>query len=575
MNYRRKTQVASMLALLMFVAGTPQAWSAEEKPEESAVTSSVDSTVGAPVSPEPDGEEQPPDQSESGQSAVSKSAPALASASEPPSGGQASESPDGSEQESDADKIELLEESFNPINWLVYKPLWAASSLVGDFNPIGKHISAPLEEKFPGLRVKGFLNNITQINTTSNRHSEGLGGREKDWRLQKQEIRAQLELKYQASENIELVSVTNYQYDGVYDLQDSDGLYRDGSSNQVMYSQGKRIFREAYVRGNYGKVNFTLGKQIINWGKMDGKVIDIVNAADGRDVVDFHKGDYEWRAIGQWMGYLSLRPTENFTLSLLANPDFQPNTGPAYGSPYWYPWAASAKKRSSIKEKTPSGLDHVQDWELGLRADTTIGGLSLSGIYYYGFDRDPVYSPSKNALIHPLLHRFGYAADYGTNVFGQRLVFRSEGLYTRHKAYSNPGVEGGISKNDVLKLAVAVETSIFSDENKIDILYQPQWTRQIDYDRRTGTLRNDILHVVNISHSVRKTNDRLTLGATAYISGGSVYSGLSYNVEAGWKFNDYLKATLAYNDYQGKDADIPWGAYNKWKNVTLDVKYEF
>jgi hypothetical protein len=308
--------------------------------------------------------------------------------------------------------------------------------------------------------------------------------------------------------------------------------------------------------------------------EMDGKVIDIVNAEDTRDVVDFHKGDYEWRAIGQWMGYLSLRPTDNFTLSLVANPDFQPNTGPAYGSPYWYPWAASAKKNTT-KEKKPSGLDRVQDMELGLRADATLGALSLSGIYYYGFDRNAVYSPNQEALIHTRLHKFGYAADYATNILGQRLVFRSEGLYTRHKAYANSGVQGGISKNDVLKIAAAVETSIFSDENKIDILYQPSWTRQIDYDKRTGTLRNDILHVINLSHSVRKTNDRLTLSTTAYISGGSVYSGLSYNVSAGWKFNDYLKATLAYNDYQGQDADIPWGAYNKWKNVTLDVKYEF
>jgi len=62
---------------------------------------------------------------------------------------------------------------------------------------------------------------------------------------------------------------------------------------------------------------------------------------------------------------------------------------------------------------------------------------------------------------------------------------------------------------------------------------------------------------------------------TGYIPSNSAYSGFSYNVSAGWKFNDHLKAQLAYYDFQGKDGDLPWGAFNKWKNVELNIKYEF
>jgi len=556
MNYRGKKMVP-LLALLLFVTASAPAWSAEEGQEDQAAASE---TAGETEASAPE------------QEAVKPDPPPAPEASEPPPGDAANAPEDGSEHASEADKAEVLQSSFDPADWLVYKPLWYLTSLVGDFNPVGKHISTPLEEKFPGLRVKGFLNSITQINTTSTNHNAGPFGRDKDWRLQKQEFRAQLELKYQANENIELVSVSNFQYDGAYQFQDTDGLYRDGSSNQIYYTQGKRIFKEAYVRGNYGKVNFTLGKQIVNWGKMDGKVIDIINAEDSRDAIQYYMKDYEWRYIGQWMANVSVRPVENLTLNLLVNPDFQPNQGSAIGSPYSL---APKGTNRGTPEIVRHGYNDIKDMELGFRADTTIGALSISGIYYYGFDRDSVFSRDQQAYIHTRQHKFGYAADYATTVFGQRLVIRSEGLYTRGKSYAVADAPHGLLDKDTLKLALAFETSIFSDENKIDILYQPIWTQQINYDSRTGVQRVDVLHVVNISHSVRKTNDRLTLSATGYIPSNSTYSGFSYNVAAGWKFNDHLKAQLAYYDFQGKDSDLPWGAYNKWKNVELNVKYEF
>ncbi len=535
----RTKKMASLLALLLFMAGTATAWSAEEKPGETVVAASA----GGSTEP----------------------APLLAAAS----GAEADESAAGGE--------ETLKESFNPFQYVVYKPLWEITNIIGDFNPIGKHIATPLEEAFPGLRVKGFINSITQLNTTGNSTSAG-GARNKDWLLQKQEFRTQLELKYQYNDNLEFVNINNFSYDGAYDFQDTNGLYRDGSPNQVYYSQGKRIIKEAYVRGNYGTVNFTVGKQIVNWGKMDGKVIDIVNAADGRDVVDSHIGDYEWRAIGQWMANVAVRPVENLTVNLLWNPDFQPNVGPAYGSPYWFPWVPSpAAGTPHIPNVTHSGFNHIDESEIGARVDTTIGGLSLSGIYYNGFDRDPVYYKTDGANHYDRLNKYGYALDYGTNIFDQRLIIRSEGLYSAGRSFntSDPNSVNGIVKKDQVKIALAFETSFFSDENKVDFLYQPIWTHNLDYDYLAQGARNEYLHVINLSHAVRATNDKLTLGATFYIGGGQNNSGWAANYTAGWKFNDYLKGTLAYNDYQGQNDQIPWGVYNKWKNVTIDVKYEW
>lgn len=567
---RHAKKIVPLVALLLFAAAAVPAW-AEDQAAEPPAAVSASSENGAA---EPETAATAP-QTVDGSG---ESEHAAASAEHERAPGSESPAPEPAGEANESTGVETLQESFNLLDWLVYKPLWTLTGWIGDFNPIGKYVSAPIEEAVPGLRVKGFINSISQINTTSTDHSVGLGGRDKDWRLQKQEIRTQLELKYQANENLEFVNINNFQWDGSYSLQRSGGLYTDGSRNQEYYQDFKRIVREAYLRGNYGNVNFTLGKQIVNWGKMDGKVIDIVNAADGRDVVDFHIGDYEWRAIGQWMANVSLRPTETFTVNLLWNPDFQPNVGPAAGSPYWYPFVPSpAANAPRTPHDKPWGFDRLADSEAGVRLDSTIGALSLSGIYYYGFDRDAIFNAAAGELQHKRLNRFGYALDYGTSIFGQRLIIRSEGLYSSGKSFntSDPADSDGIVKKDQLKLAVAFETSVGSAENRVNILYQPIWTRQFGYDKRTGAVRNDLLHVINLNHSVRRTNDRLNLSTTGYISGGSVYSGLSYNVSAGWKFNDFLKATVAYNDYLGKDTDIPWGAYRKWKNVTVDIKYEF
>lgn len=548
-----------LLAVMLLVAGTVPARAADEQTADQAASQSAISEPAAPATNQ-----------ETASPATTQD--------------QSSQQPEPAvESQSESGNIETLPPSHNPFNWLVYKPLWALTSLIGDFNPIGKHVSEPLEAAVPGLQFKGFLNTITQINTTATDHNVGLGDRDKDWRLQKQEFRLQTEFKYQANDNIQFVNIDNMQYDGAYDFQNSNGLYRSGESNQVYYSQGERIIRELYARGNYGNFNFTLGKQIVNWGKMDGKVIDIVNGQDWRDVVDSHIGDYEWRAIGQWMAYASIRPVENTTVSLLVNPDFQPNLYPVPGSPYWFPFAPSSPSSLPANAAKPSGFNRFKDEEVGLRADTTVGGLSFSALYYYGFDRDPVAFSSDGLFHYTRENRFGYAADYGTSIFGQRLIIRSEGLYTHGMAFntSDPTAPNGIVKKDVVKIALAFETSIFSDENKIDILYQPIYTTQLGFDPRTSNklttpaARADILHVVNVSHSFRSTSDKLSVSATGYLTAGSDFSGFSYNVGGGWKFSDNLRANVAFTDYLGGDTRIPWGAYQKWKNVTVDLKYEW
>jgi hypothetical protein len=266
------------------------------------------------------------------------------------------------------------------------------------------------------------------------------------------------------------------------------------------------------------------------------------------------------------------------SVSLLWNPDFQPNVGAAPGSPYFSPRSATPKPGTPLTpEVTPSGFNKLSQEELGGRIDSTLGPLSLSGIYYNGFDRDGVVFSTDKMKHHTRLNWYGLASDYATNIMGQRFGLRTEALYIAGKAYSttDASAPNKVAYKDTLKTGVNFETSIGSDQDKYDLTFTTTWTRQLGYDPRTGVRRHVITYIPGISHSVHATSDKLVLSNTWYISSGSAYNGLSYQLAATWRFNDYLTAALKYNDYLGNDGDNSYGAYFKYKNITLDVKYEW
>jgi hypothetical protein len=348
-----------------------------------------------------------------------------------------------------------------------------------------------------------------------------------------------------------------------------------------LYTQGKRIIKEAYLRGNYGKINFTLGKQLVVWGKLDGKVIDIVNADDERDGPQYRQGDYEWRDQGQFMGLVSIRPRAKTNISFLWNPDFQTNVGAANGSPWSlfnYAPPAPGPGPEVIK---PFGLAHIGQSEAGVRIDNSFGALTVSEIYYSGFNRggpDP-------ALVNGAYHftrenKYGYSLDYGTNVHGQRFVFRSEGLFTQGQQYADASAASGEVKKNPYLFGDAVETSVGKDANKVDLMYEVEW---VNIPGVGGAhTRQDLIHVLDAAHSFRSTSDRLNIEATFWVTkGGSNYGGWAAAYQTGWRFNDYIVASVSYNDYQGGSTPetlqsaAPFGAFRKWRNVETRIKYEF
>jgi hypothetical protein len=135
-------------------------------------------------------------------------------------------------------------------------------------------------------------------------------------------------------------------------------------------------------------------------------------------------------------------------------------------------------------------------------------------------------------------------------------------------------------KKDWFEIANAIETKFGNNDNQWDVLYQPIWGRVAGVDGAHTT--NVIRHVLDASHSVRATDDKLGLEAAFYVDkGGSRYGGWSSKYSGSWHFTDNLRGIVSFTDYQGFDNltkahyDSPWGLFSKWKNVTIDLKYEW
>jgi hypothetical protein len=613
---------AVLVALLLTAAATVPAWS-EDQTAEPAVQGQSGEGDGSAVVPGPAGEAAATTTSDaaatapatSGEAAVTATpnagddaaapvapadaavpsapaaagadAPAPPTAGEPPAGEPPADA--AASGEPAADNSGYVERPYHPFDWLVFNPLWAATNFIGDFNPIGKNVSEPLEKLDPNLKFKGFIDNITQIRTTGNHANYGLGHRDLDWWLQSQEERIQTETKYQ-TDHWNFVNVLNFNWQGAYGLQNNaKGEFNSGGQDQVYYDQFKRIVREAYVQGDFGKLNFTIGKQILVWGKIDGKVDDFINAYDVRDAIVSNAVDLEWRTIGQWMAVATVKPVETTTVQLVFNPDFQNNALAAPGSPYYNPGSASIATAPAgyasfyLPESQRSGFKNLSDAEYGARVNSTFGSLTVAELYYHGFDRNRVLFTSDNQYHHTRNERFGLSADYSFNVLGQRFNIRSETLYTTKQAYeyANIPTYNHVEYRDTVYTGINFETSVGHDEDRYDLAYTFLWKNITRWDSRLGPNadRNYIIHNPSVTHSVHATNDKLVLVAGAYVSGGTQDNGMNLYTNATWRFNDFLTAKLQYDDYEGNNSDIhaanDYGAYYGEKHVTLDIKYEW
>ena len=467
------------------------------------------------------------------------------------------------------------------------------------FNPVGA-LLLPLENKIPGLTVKGFLRNYTDWNLHADSGDVGLGHGTKDWDAQQIKWLTELEVRYQINDHLEIVNIDNFLYDAFYDWQKTGSLANHIERDAEYYHETKRILREIYLAANYQNWEIILGKQQLVWGKMDGKFIDIINPEDAREGPQHELDDYEWTRIPLWMLNIAYNWSNSY-LNFIWIPDFEPSRSSIYTSAYWppdikiYPETLSPyppSVRLMTRDKPPSSFPNH---EVGLRYNFTRGAWDTSLIYFYTWDDlptsffrsgtiDPISQTPSSIWVEPKhtrLHQLGLASDISYYALNRDWVGRIEAVYTLNKYIPLkpiPGIypwlagQGNVTKRNTLKSAISIETTIFKGD--VTLLFQPVFNYVFGYDNNMNARHEEILFIWNIRQAIHYYDDRLKYNLTWYYFPWSQMNGWKYKFDIWYEISDYLNFRIRYTGYSGHQ-DEAYGMYDDWDNLGIEFVYAF
>ena len=477
---------------------------------------------------------------------------------------------------------------------------------IATFNPIGRHIRQPIERAIPDLRFKGFFRQWTDVLTDE----DGIVGfRDQDFRFLQLQNLFELETGYHIATGLDVNVVTHFLYDGVYDWQQSDGLFADQINRTAeIYHDRERVLREAYVSYRAPRFDLKIGKQQIAWGKMDGQFIDAINAMDRRESVQLETEDFEWRRLATWMANGTFYFGQN-SVQLLYIFDFEHDRQALPGSPWASPLVPPPNAITDIVLPVlrPSTRD-FSDHEYGLRFDRTQGALTYGFIYYYAWDKNPVQHIVGTVLRggttllrlrprHERLHHAGITADYATTFTGIPIVnalptvFRVEALYTngvrfadfekRAAARAGAGLDG-TSKRDTLRAAVAAEVGLPGRSTFIfqgSLFYTVGWKNSLGGGFGGGIGDEwTVIPVAFFSRPFAFTRDRLSMELTLFpvLSGPQAdWQGIKTKLRLKYKFSQFVTGQFIYTGYDsGNDTDL-YGQYQEWDNFGWELSYEF
>jgi len=482
----------------------------------------------------------------------------------------------------------------------LFNELSALDAHMSEFNPIGNHLIEPLNKAYPRLHLAGSLRLDTAFNVHGDDHSLGLGKIEKDWRAQKIEWLAELEATYKLNDNWQLVGVAHMLYDSAYDWQHSSGLYADRTDRTShYYHRGEQILREFYLKGFWDNFSLYLGKQQVVWGKMEGRVLDIINPMDIREYPPAEwQDDYEYRRIPLWMANITYNWDSSF-LQVLWIPDFEENYGPTQGAAYFPPFLeipAIARFKNGDRPSTS-----FKDHEWAFRFGHTRGNWEFNLVYFYTWSDSPtnfrrrfVLTSLSDGLVnllvepkHTRLHQFGAMAETSFYALGRHWVVSNEVVYSLNKYYSVDNeallpwkLKDGVRKRDEIFIGNRWMTSFFGGE--VNLIFQPlvKYVAGFTHHQTSPGTNQQWLYgaLTVISKSYEFTGDRLN--TTYYMLGffndhpSGDHEGVRQLLELRWKVSDFIKAMLYYEWYNGNNEGI-YGGYSKYDNLGLYIKYEF
>jgi len=490
------------------------------------------------------------------------------------------------------------------------------------FDPAGRYVRQPVEKQIPALTFKGFYRQWSDVLLTGNKR---VANRDKDFRFLQLQHLFELEMHYQVSPNIEITNVDHFLYDGVYNWQDSGGLFAPRRTETMRrYHNFDRIVRELYVSYRTHSLDIVLGKQQIAWGKMDGRFIDIINPMDVRESVQLEASDFEYRRIPTWMANVTYFFGAN-SLNLLYIPNFEQNRQAVPGSPWFSPsippedrvvkkdedileGRKNVREDLILKRKRPSPGDWG-DHEYGVRLDVSMEPLTWGLIYFYAWnddannfivgvnpdtpnDQDVIFRPR-----HTRLHHFGITADYASSLSRVLLVgelpvvLRVEGLWTKGVKFTDSVLvadarggapNSGLITRDTLRAAIAIELAFPGNTSVIiqpSLFYTFNWRETLGNGFGGGVGDEwNVIPVFFTERPFRFTRDRLRLSLTVspFLSGPvKEWQGLKTKVVASYNFSQFITGRLIYTAYSGGSRRDIYGQYDHWDNIGWEISYEF
>ena len=467
---------------------------------------------------------------------------------------------------------------------------------VGMFNPMA-NVLDPIHQAIPKLRLRGLLRNQTWV------YAEGKTGATATHRQRKNDFDqiewlGELEFRYRLTNRISLGGVTNYRYDAVYDWEPKSGLAKGGGQirdlEKEYYYTTKQILRELYADIFAGNWYFRVGKQQVVLGKMDFRVVDIINPTiqwqGPAEVVD----NYKFLRIPTWMvNALWTKGTFNFRTIWI--PDFEESQGllPGMGeSPFPYNPRIHDHRPYRL-DKPPqnpanSEIAFLLDWLTPIEWKA-LGSWELSYGYFYNwndnptiFQRAPRISQAPEAEFTRLhqhmvgLVRSFWWLDRGwdfrlENLFTQNLYVPTRGeLDPLRRGYLLPGRDG-VTRINTNFLAFYLNTYIHKDWTVMTIFAN---IHAFKYDQpdMMPLERDETFVVLNISHPFEYFDDRLTLYNTYY---NYFNQGQGKN-RLGIKFvlGDYVSLNAEYYAFWGHSNDFV-GRWDKWDVFKFNISYEF